>query len=431
MSHPYTPGFGYIPQLGLPSWLVDPETDDDFARLYPGTYGNYTSTPEDPSGMGPATMPRPGATGPVRLPRAPRMPTPDDIAEALQGPRPPTMGWAARLFGGADPLASGLLDPTQARGLGRQALLQTGLSLLANSGPSPYRRGLGELLATGIQSGQQAYQQGAEQAIGQQGILQQMQGRAQLRAIHQRYQGRNDPESQRALLNDLITLGTPEALQAARSLSEYLKSQRETQQRPVAVRTVDERGNPVTRFVEPEAGQEFRAPAQDNGLPAYLTPKGIEAAVTRADALRGSAPLSPGESARLQGFNELIALSNDIIGGNGRPGLLAQNPQGVGLTRFMPDWINTRTDPDGIALRSTISNLKTTIRQLRSGAAVTPQEATQLEGMLPDRSDSPTAVAGKIRALLPHLQRLVEGVRTRGGTRGTGRDTDDYVPPPR
>lgn len=190
MTAPYLNPFGA--NLQLPKWLVNPETDDEFAQRFPGTYGDPVSAPE-------AVPPQP-----------------------TQGP-----GWQARLFGGADPLAGGLLNSQDARGLGRQSLLNFGVNVLQNSGPSPYKRGLGEILAGGVLSGQQAYQQGTQQALGAQGIVTQRQNQARLQALHQRYAGRNDAASLTSYLNDLIGIGTPEALAAARSLSEVLKSQQQ------------------------------------------------------------------------------------------------------------------------------------------------------------------------------------------------------------
>lgn len=222
-----TPYFGPLGGISLPKWLVNPETDDEYAQRFPGTYGDPVSAPD-----------------PVAPP-------------APQGP-----GWQARLFGGADPLAGGLLNPQEARGLGRQSLLNFGLNVLQNSGPSPYKRGLGEILAGGVLSGQQAYQQGTQQALGAQGIVTQRQNQARLQALHQRYAGRSDTASLTAYLNDLIGIGTPEALAAARSLSEVLKSQQE--RAPVRGQVISEvgpDGKVRQRVIDPtQMGQTFGAP---------------------------------------------------------------------------------------------------------------------------------------------------------------------------
>lgn len=226
-----TPYFGPMGGISLPKWLVNPETDDEYAQRFPGTNGDPIGVP-DGSVMGPGGMMVPPAQ-----------------AVAPQGP-----GWQARLFGGADPLAGGLLNPQEARGLGRQSLLNFGLNVLQNSGPSPYKRGLGEILAGGVLSGQQAYQQGTQQALGAQGIVTQRQNQARLQALHQRYAGRSDTASLTAYLNDLIGVGTPEALAAARSLSEVLKSQREPSSRLIRSEEMVD-GKPTVVFRRADNGE--------------------------------------------------------------------------------------------------------------------------------------------------------------------------------
>lgn len=391
MTPPYIPmeGFG-MQGLRLPKWLVNPETDDEYAQRFPGTFGDPLGVPNG-SVMGPN-----GLMVPPDLP--PRL-TPQDVGVSSMG----NPNWAARLFGGSDPLAGGTLQAPQANSLGRDALRQMGISLLQNSGPNPYRRGLGELLGTALGAGQQAYQQGATSALQRQGQVQQQQMLQRRQQIAQRYQGRTDPASLASLLQELIAVGDVEA---ARPLSEYLKSQRETQVRPVAVQTVDAQGRPVTRYVVPREGEEYARPTTEDGvhLPGYLTPEGRNARVDLERRLAALGGRSAGERTRVQGIQELIALADDITEPGG---LLAQTPGGVGLMRKAPDFVNQRLDPSGIPLRSTISNLKTTIRQLRSGAAVTESEAVQLEGMLPDRSDSPEAVRRKVQTLRVHLERLL------------------------
>lgn len=321
-----------------------------------------------------------------------------------QGPRP---GWAARLFGGADPLQQGLLSVEDTRGLGRSALLNAGLNILANSGPQPYQRGLGEILASGALAGQQAYQQGAQGLLGQQNILSQRQRQAQLSAIGQRYQGRMDLPSLQSMLGELLTGGFVEE---ARPLAEYLKSQQERRADYDYVQgAIDPQGRRATAVIEPGRGTDpigyIPEAQEDRRLPGYLTPQGRAARLElERELAKIQGPRSPSERLRLQGLQELVSLADDITAPGG---LLESQPQGVGLSRILPDLVNQRLDPGGIALRSTISNLKTTIRQLRSGAAVTEHEATQLEGMLPDRGDSPEAVRWKVEVLRVNLERMI------------------------
>ena len=170
---------------------------------------------------------------------------------------PVNPGWAARLFAGTDPLASGLLDPQEARALGRNALTQFGISLLQNSGPSPYRRGLGELLGTALQSGQQAYQQGVAGTLGAQQSVAQRLAASRLEALRMRYAGRSDPDSMRQYMLGLIGEGD---YHGASAISEYLKSQEGADTRGVPVATLDPQGRPITQFVNPTNGAPIGQP---------------------------------------------------------------------------------------------------------------------------------------------------------------------------
>lgn len=138
----------------------------------------------------------------------------------------PHLGLLAKIFGGADPLQGGVLSPQQVPGLGRQALRQASLNLLQNSGPAPYRHGIGELLGTALNAGQQAYDQGAQQVQAQAQTVAQRLAASRLNALRARYAGRTDPASLAAYMSGLIGEGD---YHGASAISEYLKSQRETQ----------------------------------------------------------------------------------------------------------------------------------------------------------------------------------------------------------
>jgi hypothetical protein len=77
-----------------------------------------------------------------------------------------------RLFGQSPSYLPGLLGDEQSRKLNEQAnqsgLMGIGLSLLANSGRSPVRQGLGPLVAQGLQQGQQAFKGTYDTAINEQ-----------------------------------------------------------------------------------------------------------------------------------------------------------------------------------------------------------------------------------------------------------------------
>ena len=92
----------------------------------------------------------------------------------------------ARLFGNQPSFAPQLLGEDQARLLQQQAqqsgLLNVGLSLLAGAGPSPQRRGVGELLAQGVMAGQQAYAGAYDKAVRERMLQEQLAERQQARA---------------------------------------------------------------------------------------------------------------------------------------------------------------------------------------------------------------------------------------------------------
>lgn len=95
----------------------------------------------------------------------------------------------AQLFGQSPSYATALYGEDEAARLRQQAqqqgLLNVGLSLLAGSGPSTQRRGLGQLLAQGVAAGQQAYQGAYDKAMRDRMIQEQLAERQQARAEQQ------------------------------------------------------------------------------------------------------------------------------------------------------------------------------------------------------------------------------------------------------
>ena len=89
----------------------------------------------------------------------------------------------ARLFGQQPSYAPMVFGEDESERLRRQAqqqgLLNLGLSLLAGSGPSAQPRGIGQLLAQGVQAGQQAYQGAYNKALQEQMLKQQLQQQQQ------------------------------------------------------------------------------------------------------------------------------------------------------------------------------------------------------------------------------------------------------------
>lgn len=95
----------------------------------------------------------------------------------------------AQLFGQGPSYATSLYGEDEAARLRQQAqqqgLLNVGLSLLAGAGPSPQRRGVGQLLAQGVAAGQQAYQGAYNRALQEQMLKEQIQERQQARLEQQ------------------------------------------------------------------------------------------------------------------------------------------------------------------------------------------------------------------------------------------------------
>jgi len=80
-----------------------------------------------------------------------------------------TSNFLGGLFGQMPSYIGGLLSPEEQEKLKQEAqnqgMLNLGLSLLAGSGRSPVRRSTGELVAQGLQAGQQAYRGAMQQAV--------------------------------------------------------------------------------------------------------------------------------------------------------------------------------------------------------------------------------------------------------------------------
>jgi len=95
----------------------------------------------------------------------------------------------AQLFGQSPSYANALYGEDEAARLRQQAqqqgLLNVGLSLLAGAGPSPQRRGVGQLLAQGVAAGQQAYQGAYDKAMRDRMIQEQIQEQQRARAEQQ------------------------------------------------------------------------------------------------------------------------------------------------------------------------------------------------------------------------------------------------------
>jgi hypothetical protein len=142
-----------------------------------------------------------------------------DASGQMNSPEDQPPGFLSRLFGGGDPNRGGLLGYSETLPLARNALLQAGLSMLQASGPSPVRPALGQVLAAGLQGGQNAYQKGFESRVTNLQASADMQRQQRQREVLAKYAGRGDLQSLQAMLSELLALGE---FKGADALSGYL-----------------------------------------------------------------------------------------------------------------------------------------------------------------------------------------------------------------
>lgn len=93
-------------------------------------------------------------------------------------------------------------------------------------------------------------------------------------------------------------------------------------------------------------------------------------------------------------------------GGNGGTGLL------LGM---LPQTIQSRIDPEGVPLRSAISQMSSVIMNALSGAAVSDQERKRLEGFLPTSSDDITTIKQKLAGYKDYISTKTSSWRTMYG----------------
>ena len=184
-----------------------------------------------------------------------------------------------RLFGGANTTSAGTLSPDDVRAARNAALFKTGLSILANSGPAPYRRSLGEIVANGLLSGQQGYQDESQRILAAKGTAMQQAQLARMADIAQKYSGRTlDAGTLQNLMSDLASNGESGP---ATAVAQYLESMNGgAAGRGMPVKAINHPGapgytaslpdnSPVTHIVDPSNPSQILAtyPAADEMSP--------------------------------------------------------------------------------------------------------------------------------------------------------------------
>lgn len=78
---------------------------------------------------------------------------------------------------------------------------------------------------------------------------------------------------------------------------------------------------------------------------------------------------------------------------------------GTGLWQgIQPNWMVSRTDPHGNALRSAVSNFSSQLMNYLSGAAVSEQERVRLEGFLPTVYDNEETLLAKLKGYRDYVR---------------------------
>jgi hypothetical protein len=93
-------------------------------------------------------------------------------------------------------------------------------------------------------------------------------------------------------------------------------------------------------------------------------------------------------------------------------------PEAVGLKANSPEWLLQRTDPEGVTLRSAISNVAGHEFHDLSGAAVSPSEASRLK-YIPSEKDTAPALKTKLQQMLDtNRETMLQSYRTYGPENG-------------
>jgi hypothetical protein len=308
-----------------------------------------------------------------------------------------------------------MLDQGQMGGLRRQGLLQMGLSMLANSGQSTERRGLGQLLAGGFQQGQQGFQQALGGALqGQQMMAQiaqqklQQERQAAFDGIAAKYkpvpgetpdQRRErmaamisefiaiDPAGMGGKLNAFANVFDAPKEQGPRNIDPRSKEGIAAEKELIDYRTRAEaqkaRGNSIV--VTDENGQQY----------SFNKGTGDLAPLTGADGK----PLGKYDAGRIKGARENRAAIRNV---DDALDLVEDNPQAFGLEKgrglpLVGGQLDPRTDPKGVEARAAVASIGSLKIHDRSGAAVTAAEFPRLAPFIPDTKDSPGTIAKKLK----------------------------------
>lgn len=303
---------------------------------------------------------------------------------------------------------------------------QLGLRILANSGPSPQRRGLGEILGTSFLQQQQAGQQTQEDALKQRFM------EAQIEAM-KRPQARKPvavlgPDGKPVYADESDAIGkTPyaEPDKPAAGIQEYEYAVKNGFKGSILdwVRQKGDAGrqDPSNRYINTARGLFQIGP---NGQPVLVPgtdPQGVS-----------GRPIPQGMANDFQSNANALNLIDQILpsfdpNAGDAAAKAAVGPRNAVIDAVLPDSIadNVKNwwDPKGTDTRTFLSNLNSTVIKDRSGAAVTVSEFARQRGFLPSDKDSPAVVQKK-------LNNLRKAVADNQQYLSDFADSQGYRPPP-
>lgn len=329
----------------------------------------------------------------------------------------PGYGFLDKIIGSES--AGPLADPEQAfqpTGLlgkfgGREGLLNFGLSMMANSGPSPQRRGFGEIFANSYLQSQQLAQQRAADKIRQEYM------QAQIERMRQ-----PEPQAPKRIVTG------PDGRPYYEDGSPILPNVA-APKKPAQTREINKGGQVVTQEFDDAAGQWRDIASAPRWQPQQQGPNvGIQSTGTGINPATGKneqyALLKDGtvrwlgvEAPGISGRPMPMGLADDLKANAQVRSLIrgvlpkfetAEGKDAVGwrnaaIDMLTPDGISENIknlfDPDGTDVRSGITNLNSYIVKQRNGAAVTVAEFARQRGYLPSDKDGPEAIVTKLKNL--------------------------------
>jgi len=139
------------------------------------------------------------------------------------------------------------------------------------------------------------------------------------------------------------------------------------------------------------------ADRQTWGIPAGIPGKidlatGEPSVISGASSALPKPPPRPVQTAYRENNVSRLKIDRALAG-------LAARPQSLGTRFIAGEWVNQRTDPEGVDVRANIADIGSLMIHDRSGAAVTVSESPRLKPFVPLITDTPDAAKKKLLRL--------------------------------